>query len=295
MNSCVRLRALAATALCSCVSRRAGSSLLIARGRAIGLLAVASVAGFLWPASAGASTTTFPCCGEQTYTVPAGVHSLSITAIGAHGGGPQTGMPGGRGALVSGIVNVTPGQNVYVEVGGSAGSQFGGFNGGGSGGGGFTGWGGGGASDVRTLPMFTGPISLLSRLIVAAGGGGSGDPAAAGGDAGAPGGAAGPASIGGGSGTQTAGGAGGCAAPMTGCGRAGSLGTGGDGGYESSGFPPQLIAFGPGGGGGLYGGGGGGHCARSRLAARPVAARSVAAVAAPPWCPQSWARSNLPA
>ena len=58
-------------------SRRAGSGLLIARGRAVGLLAVVPVAGFLCPASAGASVTTFSYTGrEQTYKVPAGVGSL---------------------------------------------------------------------------------------------------------------------------------------------------------------------------------------------------------------------------
>lgn len=131
--------------------------------------------------------------GEQSYTVPADVSSLSITAIGAPGGGPLSGgLAAGRAAVVSGIVNVAPGQVVYVEVGGSGGSPVGGFNGGGDSGtrNGISVYGGGGASDVRTLPMSAGVISLNSRLIVAAGGGGSGYPAAPGGDAGAAGGSA---------------------------------------------------------------------------------------------------------
>jgi Glycine rich protein len=51
----------------------------------------------------------------------------------------------------------------------------GGFNGGGKGtvGAGASWVGGGGASDVRTLPMSAGVISLNSRLIVAGGGGGA--------------------------------------------------------------------------------------------------------------------------
>lgn len=113
--------------------------------------------------------------GEQSYTVPAGVSSLSITATGAPGGGPLSGgLAAGRAAVVSGIVTVAPGQVVYVEVGGSGGFPAGGFNGGGDSPtlNGLSVYGGGGASDVRTLPMSAGVISLNSRLIVAAGGGG---------------------------------------------------------------------------------------------------------------------------
>jgi Glycine rich protein/Bacterial Ig domain len=206
-----------------------------------------------------AQVTEFSYTGsEQTYIVPAGVSSIRLTAVGAPGGGPQTGLAAGRGAFVSGIVSVTPGQTLYVEVGGTGGAPAGGFNGGGGGGGpgGLGAYGGGGASDVRTLPMSAGPISSPSRLIVAAGGGGSASPAAAGGDAGQPGTSSPGSSIEGGAGTQTAGGAGGCDALMTGCGMAGSLGIGGDGG--TSGDGGAQIRSGSGGGGGLYGGGGGG-------------------------------------
>lgn len=219
------------------------------------------VAAVVAPATAGASVTTFSYTGgEQTYTVPARVRSLSITAVGAPGGGPRTGGAPGSGALVSGIVSVTPGQVLYVEVGGIGGDPAGGFNGGGSSvlvsyGGGIvlSNGGGGGASDVRTLPSSAGVSSLNSRLIVAAGGGGGSLFAA--GDAGAPGSAAGPASDGGRAGTQTGGGAGGCDALAMGCGMAGSLGNGGDGGTSGTGAQNREGA---GGGGGLYGGGGGG-------------------------------------
>lgn len=219
------------------------------------------VVGVVWTGTAGASVTTFSYTGgEQTYTVPPGVRSVSISAVGAPGGGPRTGAAPGRGALVSGIVSVTPGQTVYVEVGGIGGDPAGGFNGGGSSvlvsyGGGIvlSNGGGGGASDVRTLPSSAGVSSLNSRLIVAAGGGG-GSLFAVGGDAGAPGSAAGPASDGGRAGTQTGGGAGGCDAVAMGCGMAGSLGNGGDGGTSGTGAQNREGA---GGGGGLYGGGGG--------------------------------------
>jgi hypothetical protein len=195
---------------------------------------------------------------EQSYTVPAGVSSLSITAVGAAGGGPLSGgLAAGRGAVVSGVVNVAPGQVLYVEVGGSGGSPAGGFNGGGDSGtrDGLSVYGGGGGSDVRTLPMSAGAISSNSRLIVAAGGGGSGYPAAPGGDAGAAGGSAPNSFVGGGAATQTAGGAGGCDSFQMGCGMDGTLGVGGTGGSSGDGAQAREGA---GGGGGLYGGGGGG-------------------------------------
>jgi hypothetical protein len=218
------------------------------------LVALASVAACLMPAAAGASTTTFPYTGaERTYTVPAGVREVSINAIGAAGGTgvlPGQTYPGGRGAIVSGVVDVTPGETVYVEVGGMGANPAGGFNGGGNGtvGAGASWVGGGGASDVRTLPMSAGVTSLNSRLIVAGGGGGA--PNA--GDAGQSGVAA---FAGGGAGTQTSGGAGGCPASQLGCGGNGTLGQGGEGGYSGTGADQR---FGGGGGGGLYGGGGGG-------------------------------------
>jgi hypothetical protein len=191
------------------------------------------------------------------FTVPAGVSSVQVMALGAPGASGGGAGPAGRGAVVNAPVSVTPGQVLYVEVGGAptAGganvcvsgiSCVGGFNGGGSS---RFGGGGGGASDVRTVARSDPTGTLASRLLVAAGGGGGGLPGedcsgAAGGDAGAAG-ATGCQSggTGGGAGTSSAGGAGG--APS---GQAGDLGIGGQGGGFTGG----------GGGGGLYGGGGGG-------------------------------------
>lgn len=74
---------------------------------------------------------------EQTFAVPAGVGSLRVTAAGAAGGSPldrhRAGqVPGGRGAVVSGTVAVTPGSTLYIEVGGPGGTDGqAGFNGGG--------------------------------------------------------------------------------------------------------------------------------------------------------------------
>ena len=219
------------------------------------------VGTMLVPTAASAvspQVTTFSFIGgQQTYTVPPGVSAVTIVATGAPGGGPSSVLPAGRGAVVSAIVPVTPGEVLYVEVGGIGGHSAGGFNGGGSGATNtdvrLSEFGGGGASDVRLVSSSAGG-SLDSRVLVAAGGGGSATPAAAGGDAGAAGGSSPGSSVGGGAGTQTGGGAGGCDALLTGCGGDGSLGVGGAGGVSGTGANAREGA---GGGGGLFGGGGG--------------------------------------
>ncbi|MHB1836703.1 MAG: glycine-rich protein, partial [Solirubrobacteraceae bacterium] len=159
------------------------------------------------PASASACLTgpqTFSYTGaEACYVVPPGVTRVHVVAAGAPGGaggenvGGSTvpGGVGGFGAKVTGDLDVTPGQTLYVYVGGAGGNVAntgdpggaGGFNGGGAGGS-IGGGGGGGASDVRTVPASGDPCtagaSLDSRLIVAAGGGGGGAASGSGGGAG---------------------------------------------------------------------------------------------------------------
>jgi hypothetical protein len=162
-------------------------------------------------------------------------------------------------------VAVSPGQLIYVEVGGngcngSMGSGgAGGFNGGGAGGDsgdlalGNGGGGGGGASDIRTAPLSDGVPSLSTRILIAAGGGGS-----AGGPSGGAGGEGGATGNDGAAGGGVAGGTGGAGGTMTGpggsFGQVGSLGTGGPGQSAAA-----MVAGGSGGGGGggYYGGGGG--------------------------------------
>jgi len=266
---------------------------LRAERRPVGWLAV-PLASLLWFASAqpaSASTTVFAYTGgEQTYTVPAGVHSIHVVAIGARGGRGEdragTGEFGGSGGLgdrLEADLAVEPGQLLFVEVGGNGGDGgalvknpgVGGFNGGGkssssvsfSGAGG----GGGGATDIRTCSMSSTSCpqaqdTLSSRLLVAGGGGGGSEQGRGtqatggeGGDAGAAGGVGqtlgcNPVSspgLGGLPGTQTAGGAGG--------------GGGTFHGGEGVSSPGQPGAFGTGGSalplGGisnLFGGGGGG-------------------------------------
>jgi hypothetical protein len=220
----------------------------------VGSMLVSTVASAASPQVATFSFTG----GEQTYTVPAGLNAVTIVATGAAGGGPSSGLAAGRGAIVSAVVPVTPGEVIYVDVGGIGAHPGGGFNGGGASvtntDVGLSEFGGGGASDVRLVSR-SASGSLDSRVLVAAGGGGSATPAAAGGDAGGDGGSSPGSSVGGGAGTQTAGGPGGCNVLLTGCGGAGSLGVGGTGGVSGAGANAREGA---GGGGGLFGGGGGG-------------------------------------
>lgn len=211
-------------------------------------------------AHAGGQTFNFTG-GEQTFVVPPTVTSVSVTLQGGSGGAFTNGILHAPGGRVTADLAVTPGQIIYVIVGG-AGQQAspGGFNGGGNGGAG--GSGGGGGSDIRTAPLAA-LGSVNTRLMVAGGGGGgSGSaPRAEGGSGGPTGsngmtlGAAGSGG-GGGGGTAVAGGTAGTGG--AGCGAAcngqpGGLASGGSGGTNGA-----LGLGGGGGGGGYYGGGGGG-------------------------------------
>ena len=157
----------------------------------LGTVALAATLILMGGEIAWAETTTQTFTytgGEQMFTVPPGVFSVHVVAIGAAGGnasanpgGTPPGGSGGPAAKVSGGLTVMPGELLYVEVGGRGGEgppntrgfnfSPGGFNGGGSGGGG-----GGGASDIRTSPRAAGLSSPFNdpRLAVAAGGGGGG-------------------------------------------------------------------------------------------------------------------------
>ncbi len=193
-------------------------------------------------------TVSFTEVGAHPFTVPAGVSSIHVVAVGAPGGDGRTGLKGGRGAAATADLAVVPGAVLGIYVGGpgasatGSGTAPGGFNGGGNGAG--SAGGGGGASDVR-LGSAT---ELSSRLVVAGGGGGGGagglgGVGSAGGDAGRPGGSVPSYCTGGGAGTTSQGGAGG-----TGTYALGEPGTEGQGGNAQSA-----------GGGGLFGGGGGGY------------------------------------
>src|SRR3954469_10034024 len=159
-------------------------------------LAVAALALLGLAGNASAATlATFGFTGSaQTFTVPAGVHHVSIQALGAQGGPGGVGefdMQGGLGGQANAPLSVTPGEVLFIYVGGSGGyggapsgggiinAGPGGFNGGGAGGqantacdgdtceNGYGAGGGGGATDVRQ-----GGSGLGNRVIVAGGGAG---------------------------------------------------------------------------------------------------------------------------
>ena len=143
---------------------------------------------------ASAATQTFTVPGSSVFTVPAGVKAILVSAIGA-AGGDCFDATGGKGAVISGVVAVTPGQKLYVGVGGvgSGGSpcpstQVAGGTGGGGAGGvgsgpnqGVNGAGGGGASMVGPA---VGNQPVFSDLMIVAGGGGGATYRTDGGDAG---------------------------------------------------------------------------------------------------------------
>ncbi len=98
---------------------------------------------------------TFDYTGTiTTYTVPAGVTSLDITAKGASGG-YYPGATAGNGATMSGTFAVTPGQVLSILVGQSPGASS------------FTFPGGGGGSFVALGADYT----TATPLLVAGGGG----------------------------------------------------------------------------------------------------------------------------
>jgi len=145
--------------------------------------AVVAAAGMLVdvaPAAAAPVSTTYTFLPqEQTFTVPSGVTTIHVVAIGGRG----FSFAGGHGARVEGDLTVTPGQLLYIEVGGNATSTTPGFNGGAPGGSNPSlqnnGRPGGGATDIRTCSMFSGGCpggvsSLSTRILVAGGGGGEG-------------------------------------------------------------------------------------------------------------------------
>jgi Glycine rich protein len=248
---------------------------------ALGLLVCA-----VFAQSASATIQAFSFTGgEQSFTVPAGVSSLQVLAVGAKGGmgfhdGSNVGGSGGFGDRVEASLPVKPGEVLFVEVGGTGADGViegaGGFNGGGSSNGGdfgVAGGGGGGATDLRTCSMLAAscegtPNTLNSRLLVAGGGGGGSNDGrqkqatgGEGGDAGKDGKEGQPLECGAGTpggggeaGSQTAGGTGGLAgsngAPA---GNPGAVATGGEAGTGGANSQP-----GGGGGGGFFGGGSGG-------------------------------------
>lgn len=193
--------------------------------------------------------------------MPAGVISITVSAVGAAGGdctGAST-AEGGEGASIEANLPVVPGEQLIVIVGapgGACNGEDGGAGGSGGGGSGGSGTshgaaGGGGASEIG----FATPSPAGDGVLLAAGGGGGATGGRNGGDAGSAGVPMGLIllgdSFGGGAGLADQGGSGGASSGGV-AGGDGTFGIGGDGGGGG------VEAGGGGGGGGYFGGGGGG-------------------------------------
>jgi hypothetical protein len=162
------------SATTSPVRRRSLGSRIVRRPL-LALAAGAAAGAALFPAQAlaGTAVETYSQPGETAFVVPAGINQIHIDAFGGPGGG--TSVAGGPGAEVQGDLNVSPGDTLYLEVGVGGGA-------GGSAGSGVAGGDGGGASEVRvcsihasacTIGGYGSASSVQTRLLVAAGGGGS--------------------------------------------------------------------------------------------------------------------------
>lgn len=188
----------------------------------------------------------------QTYTVPEGVTSVQVDCVGAKG--YTASLAAGLGGRVKANLTVTPGQELKVWVG-QAHSQITTpeYN----------------ASDIRTSSAgITSEEGLLSRLIVAGGGGDGSQTNWGGGEGGHGGGLIGGSGRGGygtvaTGGTQTAGGSGGTHGAAYG-------GGSGKGNSGTFGLGGATKAYGAGSGGcggaGWYGGGGGSMCTVNKIA-----------------------------
>jgi hypothetical protein len=270
----------------------------IRRVASLTVFALSAVCLAAAPGAASAETLTYTTPATTTVTLPLGVASVHVVAVGGRGGG----LAGGFGAVVEGDVRVvssvppTPAGSapqppeLRVTVAGNGGIGAAGFGGGGPAGALGTGGvllfptlagGGGGASVVSVCRVRRlVPRCAFSEAVVAGGGGGAGaDGLPGAGGAGGASGSAGRTGTSGGAGTSTplltaaTGGAGaetgqagaGSATTDLACegGTAGRHGSSGDGG--AGGLSPDLAGHGDGGGGGAGdsgggGGGGGGLC-----------------------------------
>lgn len=248
----------------------AGSLALAAAGLCV-LAAPASAATCPAPAlDQGIETVYFCYTGaSQTWTVPSGVTSATVTLYGAQGAGTSPAVGGFGAEVTATLTNLTAGSALQVNVG-----QAGGVDTAAAFGGGGTGdYGGGGATDIRD-----GSYGLGDRLLVAGGGGGAGvlgsGTVGAGGNAdsgGSDGGSLDTGLVGGGggggAGSQTGPGPGGLGGVATdicqyGPNQQGDPGRpGGTGSSQGTGGAAGNTNFnnsGGGGGGGYWGGGGGG-------------------------------------
>jgi hypothetical protein len=120
----------------------------------------------------GINTQTFSYTGAiQQFVVPNRVTTIQVNAIGAKGGTGARGQVGGAGANITTTLNVTPGQILYIVVGGHPGQSATAKYGFGGNGGSGTNYGGagGGLSGV-----FSNSSPAIANAFIIAGGGGGG-------------------------------------------------------------------------------------------------------------------------
>jgi hypothetical protein len=109
----------------------------------------------------------------QQFIVPNRVTAIQVNAIGAKGGTGGGGQPGGAGANITTTLNVTPGQILYIVVGGFPGqSATAKYGFGGNGGTDNSGTGYGGAGGGLSGVFSAGAPTTANALVVAGGGGG---------------------------------------------------------------------------------------------------------------------------
>ena len=119
----------------------------------------------------GINTQTFSYTGAiQQFIVPNRVTTIQVNAIGAKGGTGARGQVGGAGANITTTLNVTPGQILYIVVGGHPGqSATAKYGFGGSGG---TGTNYGGAGGGLSGVFSNSSPAIVNALVIAGGGGG---------------------------------------------------------------------------------------------------------------------------
>lgn len=194
----------------------------------------------LAPGSALATTQTFTYTGTlQTFVVPAGVATATISVVGGEGGNNGTDLGGKGGSSTGTVSGLTAGMTLYIAVGAKPTSTTkGAWPGGGDSGGGVNARAGGGMSWVSVTSTFS------ASTVMIVGGAGGGACGCVGGNEGGTGGG-----LTGGNGVDAGGG--------NSHGLGGSQTVGGvSGGSEGVGAA-GIVSGQSGGGGGLYGGGSG--------------------------------------
>ncbi|MGE6220976.1 glycine-rich protein [Nubsella zeaxanthinifaciens] len=227
-------------------------------------LVKAQVAGTPYMPMTKLNAVTFDFTGAiQSWTVPSGVTKVMVDVMGAQGG-PWLTKTGGNGGRVKCYFNVSPGDVLFITVGGTPVSPnfdvpvygFAGTGGSASFAGSTSAGAGGGLSAVSTAS----PVTQANAIVIAGGGGGASS--FLGGPGGGTSGSRSPGDyggviVGGRGGTATAGGAGGTAFDVNSTSpTAGAAITGGNGGIPKT---PLTSGWSGGGGGGagFFGGGGG--------------------------------------